>query len=104
MKLKELNKEQIDRLIVLMRFGKQKKTLASLGCMTYHTIGSIVKKSHEYCRSVCLKYLKEGEADDCRPEIITKAKRIARDNAPERRSKLSQFHFDWIIDEETLKK
>ena len=104
MKLKELSKEQINRLIVLMRFGRQKRTAATYGCMPYHSIASIVKKSHSYCRRVCLKYLEDGEVEDSRPEIITKAKRIARDNASERRSKLSQFHFDWIIDEGTLKR
>ena len=90
-------------LIVKMRFGKQNPSTAKFGCMTYHSIGAIVKKSHEYCRRVCLMYAKDREIKSRRSEVFTKAKAMALENSPARRSKLRQLHYDWIIDEDTLK-
>ena len=49
MKLKELDKEQLNDLIVKLRFQKQEPRKAKFGCMTYQAISKIVRKSTEYC-------------------------------------------------------
>ena len=49
----KFSKDQLDSLIVLLRFQKQRQSCIRVGCMPYASIAHIVKRSPEYCRQVC---------------------------------------------------
>ena len=57
--LKHLTKEQLAHFVVLLRYQKQSLDGPLCGCMTYANIGQIVRRSGNYCRVLCEKYVEE---------------------------------------------
>ena len=55
--MRNLSKEQVESLIIKMRFQYQSTHDLIYGCMPYSTIGAIVKRSSTFCRNICNKYL-----------------------------------------------
>ena len=54
--MKKVTKEQLEKLIVSMRFQHQQCRNLKYGCMSYAEISRIVGKSTYYCRKICLNY------------------------------------------------
>ena len=62
MKLKELSKDQLNQLIIYMRYRNKGGASFKYGFMTYQSISQIVRRSIEYCRRVCLKHIEDQAA------------------------------------------
>ena len=63
--MKKVPKDSVNDLIILLRFQKQKVMDIEFGCMTYSNIAKIVKKSYEYCRKVCCRYINSLPSGCC---------------------------------------
>ena len=59
MKLMELSKDQLDQLIIYMRYRNRGGTSFKHAFMPYQAISKIVSRSIEYCRRVCLKHVED---------------------------------------------
>ena len=102
MKLKGLSKEQLDELIVYMRYRNRDAHGFKYAFMPYQRISQITRRSTEYCRRVCLKHVEDRKEGQRRKPVVTRKALIQKENAPERKTKLKQIHFDFILDQGTL--
>ena len=102
MKLKGLSREQLNALIVYMRYRNRTDQGFKYAFMTYQCISQIVKRSAGYCRDACLKHVEGHNEADIRKPIVTRKSQIQNDNAPERRTKLKDIHYEFLVDQGTL--
>ena len=85
-----------------MRYQKQQLDHPKYGCMTYANIGSLVGKSGNYCRMVCKQYLEALKKHKVISSIYSKPYDLSLAKRSLRKTYITPYQEQKIIDGETL--
>jgi hypothetical protein len=95
-------KIEVDRIIVLLRYGPKHYDQPKYSLHSYRKISSVVGMSITYCREVALRYIAHlAETKDSRNTKTRKQLRLEREQAVKRTDLLPE-HIDFITCRETL--
>ena len=72
------------------------------GCMAYHEISKIVKRSYSYCRNICIRYYNSIPTACCNPEYKPEDCDSEGRYIKFKKTRLEQEHIDYLTNADTL--
>ena len=95
--------EELDDVIIKLRWGKQTRDNIQFSCYSYRVISKIVNRSITYCRRVALEYKNDEDVQHKDELILSRIKRRKALDKKLKKTYLDKIHLDYIKSEEVLK-